>query len=209
MARSFKRPEVPQLLSIGELFSRDTVLNIPKWQREYSWDADEEVRQLLEDLAEFVVSTNHNYVLGSIITYPNKDGSHAVVDGQQRSVTLFVLIMALREVLEKRLISEHGAVSSSPDGFKNLYQVIDGLIRKISFDAKAEITLPIYMEYGEGNQMLTALALKSPIPTGILTASQTNINAAFLKCREFLDETYKDSKNLAEFARAVLNGTIS
>ena len=51
MARNFKRPEVPQLLSIGELFSRDTILNIPKWQREYSWDADEEVRQLLEDLA--------------------------------------------------------------------------------------------------------------------------------------------------------------
>jgi uncharacterized protein with ParB-like and HNH nuclease domain len=60
MARNFKRPEVPQLLSIGELFSRDTILNIPKWQREYSWDADEEVRQLLEDLAEFVSSTNHN-----------------------------------------------------------------------------------------------------------------------------------------------------
>jgi uncharacterized protein with ParB-like and HNH nuclease domain len=81
MARVFKRPEVPQLLSVSELFSRDVILNIPKWQREYSWDADEEVRELLEDLEAFVSSTKFNYVLGSIITFSQADGSHAVVDG--------------------------------------------------------------------------------------------------------------------------------
>ena len=205
--RNYKRPETPILLSVGELFARDIQLKIPTWQREYSWDADEEVRLLLEDLDKFANSQEFNYVLGSIITYPNKDGSHAVVDGQQRSVSLYVLIIAIREVLEKRLLTDYGSVSSAPEGFKALHQSVDGLIRKISIDAKAEISLPIYMEYGEGNQMLTALAIKSPLPTGILTASQTNINAAFMKCREFLDETYKESKSLAEFTRAVIYGT--
>ena len=205
--RNYKRPETPILLNVSELFARDIQLKIPTWQREYSWDADEEVRLLLEDLDKFANSEEFNYVLGSIITYPNKDGSHSVVDGQQRSVTLYVLIVALRDVLEKRLLAEHGAVNSAPEGFKVLHQTVDGLVRKISIDAKAEISLPIYMEYGEGNQMLTSLAIKSPAPSGILTASQSNISAAYLKCRDFLDETYKDSKALAEFTRAVIFGT--
>ena len=148
MPRTFKRPEIPQLLSIGELFSRDTTLNIPKWQREYSWDADEEVRQLLDDLQEFVSSTSHNYVLGSIITYPLPDGSHAVVDGQQRTITLYTLLISARDILEYRLNSEFGSVQNATEGFRALYQTVDSITRKVSMDVDAKISFPIYMEYG-------------------------------------------------------------
>jgi len=207
MARVFKRPEVPQLLSIGELFSRDTILNIPKWQREYSWDADEEVRQLLEDLAEFVSSTSHNYVLGSIITYSLNDGSHAVVDGQQRTVTLYTLLIASRDLLEFRLNSEFGAVSNASEGFKALYQTVDSITRKVSMDVDAKISFPIFMEYGGGNQLLAALAIKAPKPTGILTISQTNIWNAYEKSREFLEKIYPTAAQIGEFIRGVIQGT--
>ena len=207
MARVFKRPEVPQLLSVSELFSRDVVLNIPKWQREYSWDADEEVRELLEDLEAFVSSTKFNYVLGSIITFSQTDGSHAVVDGQQRTVTLYTMLVAARDLLEFRLTSEYGSVSDSPDGFRALYQSLDSLTRKVSLDQDAKISIPIFMEYGEGNQLLTALAIKTPRPTGIMTVSQTNILNAYEKCKEFLEKTCPSAALLGEYVRGVMNGT--
>ena len=207
MARVYKRPDVPVLMSVSELFARDIVLNIPKWQREYSWDADEEVRQLLEDLEQFISSKRENYVLGSILTYSLKDGSHAVVDGQQRTLTLFTMLISIRDLFEFRLISEFGALNDAPAGFVALYQQIDSLTRKISLDNDARITIPIFMEYGEGNKILTSLAIRTPRPTGVLTVSQTNILNAYDKCKDFLDKTFATSSALAEYAKGVTQGT--
>lgn len=207
MARVFKRPDNPQLLSIGKLYSRDITLNIPKWQREYSWDADEEVRELLEDLQEFVSSASYNYVLGSIITYPLSDGAHSVVDGQQRTITLYTLLIAARDTLEFRLNAEFGSVQNASEGFRTLYQTVDSLTRKVSMDVDAKISFPIYMEYGGGNSLLAALAIKAPKPDGILTFSQTNIWNAYEKCRDFLEKVYPSSSQLSEFIRGVVLGT--
>lgn len=207
MARVFKRPEAPLLLNVAELFSRDVSLNIPKWQREYSWNADAEVRDLLEDLEKFVASNRSNYLLGSIITYSLSDDSHAVVDGQQRTVTLYTLLIAARDLLEFRLTSEFGSTSDSSEGFKALYQSLDSLTRKVSLDTDAKITIPIFMEFGQGNQLLAALAIKTPRPTGIMTVSQTNILNAYEKCKEFLEKTCLSSASLGEYIRGVIHGT--
>jgi hypothetical protein len=207
MARNFKRPGIPQLLNVGELFSRDITLNIPKWQREYSWDADEEVRLLLEDLEDFVKSNKDNYVLGSIITYSLPDGSHAVVDGQQRTVTLYTLLIAARDVLEFKLNIEYDSVSAAPEGFRALHQTVDSITRKVSLDTEAKISIPIYMEYGGGNQLLTALAIRTPKPQGILTISQTNIESAYQKCKEFLEKTCPSASDVGRYIRGVIHGT--
>jgi hypothetical protein len=207
MGRVYKRPEIPQLLSIGELYTRDVILNIPKWQREYSWDSEEEVRLLLEDLEEFIASKRDNYLLGSIITYSLPDGSHAVVDGQQRTVTLYTLLVAARDVLENKLSNEYGSVESSPTGLKNLYQNIDGMTRKVSLEVDAKITIPIYMEYGGGNQLLTALAIKTAKPEGILTVSQTNIENAYAKCKNFIQAGFPNALDVANYVQGIVQGT--
>lgn len=207
MARVYKRPEIPQLLSIGELFMRDIILNIPKWQREYSWDAEEEVRLLLEDLEEFIDSKRDNYLLGSIITYSLPDGAHAVVDGQQRTVTLYTLLIATRDVFEHKLISEYGSIESSPVGMRTLYQSIDSMTRKVSLDVDAKISIPIYMEYGGGNQLLTALAIKTAKPEGILTVSQTNIENAYAKCKNFIETSFQSPMDVASYLQGIVQGT--
>ena len=207
MARVYKRPEIPQLLSVGELFMRDIVLNIPKWQREYSWDAEEEVRLLLEDLEEFIDSKRDNYLLGSIITYSLPDGAHAVVDGQQRTVTLYTLLIATRDVFEHKLISEYGSIELSPVGMRTLYQSIDSMTRKVSLDVDAKISIPIYMEYGGGNQLITALAIKTAKPEGILTVSQTNIENAYAKCKNFIENSFQAPMDVANYLQGIVQGT--
>lgn len=207
MPRIYRRPEIPQLLSVSELFLRDIVLTIPKWQREYSWEADDEVRLLLEDLSAFVASKKLNYILGSIITFPLNDGSHAVVDGQQRTVTLYTLILACRDFLEKKLSSEYNSVSESPEGYKALHQTLNSITRKISLDVQATITIPINMEYGNGNILLTKLAIKEQRPQDLLSVTQSNIWNAYQKSQEHLDESFTSIVDLGEFIQGILHGT--
>ncbi|WP_212003782.1 DUF262 domain-containing protein [Chitinophaga sp. HK235] len=72
---------------------------IPSFQRGFRWDEDQ-VTDLLEDLREFIYSppvTTGKYCLQPIVVKKEQDNSYAVLDGQQRLTTLFILISRLRK----------------------------------------------------------------------------------------------------------------
>jgi hypothetical protein len=101
-------------LSISELFSSPYLLNIPIFQRPYSWGR-EQAEQLLDDLMEAAGiasggEPDRDYFLGAVVLM---DGSgaettklspkmpardFAVIDGQQRLVTLMTLFAVLRDL---------------------------------------------------------------------------------------------------------------
>ncbi len=101
-------------LSIAELFSSPYLLNVPIYQRSYSWGG-ELAEQLYDDLTEAMSVgvddvNDSGYFLGTILLM---DGSGAemarlspklsarefdVVDGQQRIVTLMTLFAVLRDL---------------------------------------------------------------------------------------------------------------
>ena len=74
----------------GELFSSNT-FEVPQFQREYSWQADE-VEEFWGDLSGHIDTTS--YFLGLVILTDEKDRK-LVVDGQQRLLTLTLLANAL------------------------------------------------------------------------------------------------------------------
>lgn len=65
-------------------------LSIPDYQRIYCWD-EENVKCLLEDVFEHIENSNTQYRLGTIILHFN-DGRYDIIDGQQRLVTLALLL---------------------------------------------------------------------------------------------------------------------
>lgn len=82
---------------LGELLD-DMSLSIPHYQRPYSWRPVTAV-QLLEDLDEAQAEHHRSqvqvpYVLGTVILHAEK-GQHDVVDGQQRLLTLKMILMLL------------------------------------------------------------------------------------------------------------------
>jgi hypothetical protein len=101
-------------LSIAELFSGPYLLNIPLFQRPYSWGR-EQAEQLLDDLMEAAGLGGSNeseqtYFLGAVVLMdapgaetvrlsakmtPREFG---VIDGQQRIVTLMTLLAVLRDL---------------------------------------------------------------------------------------------------------------
>ncbi|WP_163564178.1 DUF262 domain-containing protein [Helicobacter suis] len=76
---------------------------IPEYQRPYTW-TDKECVQLWEDITEFFKenrneNTEQNpYFLGSVVIYPIQDKKH-IVDGQQRTTTLILLLKAMHTKL--------------------------------------------------------------------------------------------------------------
>lgn len=82
------------------LFARGDTYEIPLYQRAYAWGEDNVV-QLIEDIAGIADDGSQNYYLGTLVVYP-KDGvggegyhSFEVIDGQQRLTTLYLLPFAL------------------------------------------------------------------------------------------------------------------
>ncbi len=86
--------------NLKEIFQKKLV--IPDYQRIYSWDKDT-LLQLLDDLLD-----KHylkRYRLGSVILN-NKDGRYEIVDGQQRLVSLTLLLCALGYKTNSPLLDE-------------------------------------------------------------------------------------------------------
>lgn len=86
-----------EMLTAGALFSR--TYSIPLYQREYAWGR-EEIWQLLDDLQEAFASTpSKHYHIGSLTAFLRTDASgrlsYELIDGQQRTITLALLLRLL------------------------------------------------------------------------------------------------------------------
>jgi hypothetical protein len=99
-----------QPISVSDLFNHSNFYAVPKYQRGYSWGS-EQIRELLDDLLEaFKDFSDDAYLLGQIIVCPSNPKSHLVdqklnqwdlIDGQQRSTTLYLLLLSALEILDE------------------------------------------------------------------------------------------------------------
>ncbi|MFJ2619322.1 DUF262 domain-containing protein [Glutamicibacter sp. NPDC087344] len=81
-------------VTVGELLSQD--LRIPLYQRPYRWRL-ETAQSLLDDIwGAWRQDRNSQYALGSVILYTSPTGERHVVDGQQRLLSLQLLVRRLR-----------------------------------------------------------------------------------------------------------------
>ena len=78
------------MCSLGKLFGNNLV--IPDYQRNYCWE-DKQVKALWESLKE--IPHESEYHLGTIILQKDQNGNYAVIDGQQRLVTLTLIAREL------------------------------------------------------------------------------------------------------------------
>jgi uncharacterized protein with ParB-like and HNH nuclease domain len=93
-------------LSVERFFDRYTTYEVPQYQRGYSW-TDEEIEELLKDLKEaFDSFPEETYLLGQLIVCPGNESkagqnSWQLIDGQQRSTSLFLFILRVLKNIEQ------------------------------------------------------------------------------------------------------------
>lgn len=80
---------------------------IPVYQRNYTWTAEKDVKQFLNDLENVVVGKYENHFLGILICLENtltfSTRELFVIDGQQRLTTTFLTIYAMKELLKENV----------------------------------------------------------------------------------------------------------
>jgi hypothetical protein len=97
-----------QMIRVAELFSDASVFEMPAFQRPFCWDEDT-AAQLHDDISAAMVrgrpekgarKNRQDYFLGPmIVTRDRSSGAFEVIDGQQRLVTLTILLAVLRDAL--------------------------------------------------------------------------------------------------------------
>lgn len=85
------------IMSITELLKMD--LDIPDYQRPYKWSI-QNIEDLLSDISNAIIDSERyragfKYRIGTIIVHKNDSGIYDVVDGQQRIISLTLLMLFL------------------------------------------------------------------------------------------------------------------
>jgi uncharacterized protein DUF262/uncharacterized protein DUF1524 len=92
--------------TISEVFSERYAFEVPPYQRPYAWTT-EHAGELLEDLLGFLgddepVDEMSPYFLGSVVLVKRERPEAQIVDGQQRLVTLTILLAVLRALVPEQ-----------------------------------------------------------------------------------------------------------
>lgn len=117
---------------IAKIFSDDYAFTIPNYQRPYAW-TNEEASELFDDLLVAMENGNkpikdlNPYFLGSVVLIKEENVPDAqIVDGQQRLVTLTILLSAIRSLvgkdqahdISKRIYEKGDSILGTPNRYR-------------------------------------------------------------------------------------------
>ncbi|HYD72962.1 MAG TPA: DUF262 domain-containing HNH endonuclease family protein [Candidatus Binatia bacterium] len=92
---------VSQILNLGAVLTRKGGLQVPRYQRPYTW-TEREVRELIRDLWGAFERGAPFYFIGQIVLIKNTRGKFEISDGQQRLATTTMLMAYTRDRLPGR-----------------------------------------------------------------------------------------------------------
>ena len=87
-------------IAITDVLTGNKKYSVPSYQRPYRWDA-ENAEQLAKDIYDSFRSQEQGYFIGSIICIKTGDREFEVVDGQQRLITLTLIVLQLARLVEE------------------------------------------------------------------------------------------------------------
>lgn len=91
-------------IQLSSLFNDQKIYSVPLFQRSYSWKK-EQIEELYDDIRD--TKEESEYFLGTMVFAPNTDKTKVtILDGQQRFASIFILLAALRDALEKIILSD-------------------------------------------------------------------------------------------------------
>jgi len=91
-------------VEIGKLFSENYQFKIPNFQRPFSWKRDN-FDKLFGSIYDAFVNNQDEYFLGSIILQ-EQDDFYYIIDGQQRLLSVAVLLAVIRDKINNQKIKE-------------------------------------------------------------------------------------------------------
>jgi uncharacterized protein with ParB-like and HNH nuclease domain len=175
---------------------KDFYFVVPDYQREYVWEADDQVEQFLFDIdSEYdpKVKTAPSYFIGSIIIV-ERDGQFDVIDGQQRLTTIVISLCALRDLLKQNSLSEKQI---------RYFDIVKQWL--MDFDIDSDTTrVRMELQYDESRDFLSRL-IHGESYVGEDTASIKRMQGAYDRIRSHFQQVLDESlEALVSYVRYVL-----
>jgi len=189
--------------NIYTIFSeRGVKFFIPDYQRNYAWEC-EHCETLWEDFKNFAIPNddadsfdddNDEYFLGNILTFKNDSKQKEVIDGQQRLITLLLLLRAFYEAFDKN------DNRTRPEIEKCIWQIgRDGYPDKTKFKIKSEVAAE------EDVKEFEKIILSGETTKGNKSNYALNYRFFQKKIEEFKQE---QPNNFSDFVRRILYNCI-
>jgi uncharacterized protein with ParB-like and HNH nuclease domain len=151
---------------------------VPEYQREYVW-TEVEVNQLLNDVFdEFEDNDLKDYFIGSTVVFKNNASIYELIDGQQRTTTIFLIICAFKGAYKDRKLD-----------FDPIERMIKDKIMDASGDSIDRYKLEL--QYADSSKILAKIANNEENP-GNLIGSAQKLFTAYDTVAIFLKEQFKD-----------------
>lgn len=118
-----QQENIPIKVGLLELLygSQGTQFIIPAYQRNYTWVANREVKQLLDDIKVVLSGGRNKHFIGIMIYLETSispfQRERSVIDGQQRLTTIFLILYAIKELMLER------GMNTEAEKLENMYLV--------------------------------------------------------------------------------------
>lgn len=178
----------PSYETIGSVFEKNILFEVPKYQRYYSWD-DEQVEDYIKDINNIYQNTKDNNILehffgGIVVVKKSVSGSNRqqreLIDGQQRmTTTIFLIIGVIRKY--ESLINEQNRtlINSRITKIKGKYLFYDDEINRIP------VVVPKLVLSNADKQYFNDLIEDRPLTEG--RDSHKKINRAYRKIVSYIN----------------------
>lgn len=189
----------PSYTTIGDIFEKNFLFEVPKYQRYYSWES-EQVDDYIKDIANIYANTspqNHiDHFFGGIVVV-NKPiaGSNRsqreLIDGQQRITTTILLIISIIQKYQEICTTEsQQIIEDSIKQLESKYLIYKDKINRVSVNVpKLELSnadRQYFQDIVNGNECY---------PT---RESHRRINKALQKLKKFVNSIVKNAPTLDE-----------
>lgn len=149
---------------------------VPDYQREYVW-GELQVNQLLTDVYDqYSNNSQKEYFIGSTVVFRNPDGQLEIIDGQQRTTTLFLIICAFKKIYLDRSID---------------ITLIERMIKDKTLNSKSQIVdqYKLVLQYKDSSNAIINISSIVPRPK-VLAGSSVKLYDAFEFAIAFLNEKF-------------------
>ncbi|MCM1142873.1 MAG: DUF262 domain-containing protein, partial [Muribaculum sp.] len=144
-----------RIMNLKELMSYN--LTLPDYQREYCWE-DQNITELWQNLTK--IQDGKPFHLGTVILHDYQN-SYGIIDGQQRLVTLSIMLFAMGYDGYLPLLNERYESTDAQEHIANCKYIVQGLVSK------------------EKNVSELVRRLVENISFAVLTVNEANLDLAY------------------------------
>jgi len=154
---------------------------VPDYQREYVW-GEAQINQLLEDVyEEYDFNLNKEYFIGSTVVFKNNDGFYELIDGQQRTTSIFLIICAFKKIYVERGID---------------IDTIERMIKDKTVNSLGDSvdSYKLELQYKDSSNILVKIASNLERPANLIGSAERLFNV-YENINTFLKERFKDEED--------------